>query len=103
LVKVTLQINKFYKNVTEQSWRPNRSQIQCEYQSQKSKLFVKILADSVGHVQKWLTIEKAEKHCSTDGRTPQALAVGPFPISWPTLSYMAPLQYMFLLIRDPGI
>jgi len=53
---------KCYKNVTEQRYRPNGSQIQYLYPLQKSMLCLKILTDSVGRLKKF-TIEKAEKHC----------------------------------------
>jgi len=44
----------------------NHRDLISQYQWQKSMLCLKILADSVGHVQKWLTEEKAKKQCRTD-------------------------------------
>ena len=79
------------------------SQFQCQCQGQKSMLCLKILADSVGHVQKWLTDEKAERQCRTDWKTPQVLAVEPFPFLWLTWGYTEPLQYMFLPVGRPWL
>jgi hypothetical protein len=50
------------KNVTEQWYRTNRSQIQYLYTLQKSVLCRKMLTNSLAHLKK-LTIEKAEKYC----------------------------------------
>jgi len=44
----------------------NHRDLISHYQWQKSMLCLKILTDSVGHLQKWLTDEKAEEQCGTD-------------------------------------
>jgi hypothetical protein len=42
------------------------SQIQHQYPSKNDTPCLKILADSVGHLQKRLIIQKVEKHCNSD-------------------------------------
>jgi len=59
-VKGTLQLDRCYKNVTEQSHRPHDTQGQYHCPSQMAMVN---LGDRLGHLQRGLTIGKAEKHC----------------------------------------
>jgi len=61
LVKVTLQIKLML--LMRQN---NHRDLISQFQWQKIMLCLKILAYSVGHMQKWLTVEKAKKQCRTD-------------------------------------
>jgi hypothetical protein len=56
-VKGTLQMDRCYKNITEQSHRPHESLVQM------AVVNLEILADRLGLLQKRMSIKNAEKHC----------------------------------------